>query len=495
MSASNQTNVCEECDKTVPSNNNGNKPSTPAKSRPAWTKALTIAAIVVVAAAGCVIGIRYWDYATTHVSTDNAMLTGDVVQISPQVSGTVESVFVKDNQMVKKGQLLVVLDDATYRANVQQAQANLEAAIAQAEGAGISVSLTGDTSSAQILQAEAGVAQSTDAIGSAEADVAQNEAAVQQARANAKSVEANVKTTEAQVDTARAGVRVAEAALAAAKAELGKYARDNKRYQELYSRGSASAQMADQAAVAEQTAQSQVDTAEQQVAASKAKLSEAQAGCQATKEQFASAKIGISQAEARLAASRKNARQAFARREQAHAQLSQANTAPKQVNLSKSSAKQAQARIEQAKAALETAKLQLSYTRIFAPVSGRVSKKTVQQGALMQAGTPLMAIVPPPPHNIWAVANFKETQTTHIRPGQSAEIEVDGFPGKAFKAHVDSVASATGATFALLPPDNATGNFTKVVQRIPVKLVIDKGQKNVDDLRAGMSVEVTIKTK
>jgi membrane fusion protein (multidrug efflux system) len=154
---------------------------------------------------------------------------------------------------------------------------------------------------------------------------------------------------------------------------------------------------------------------------------------------------------------------------------------------------QAIAKIEQARAALDQAKLQLGYTRIFAPVTGRVSKKTVEVGALVEPGTPLMAIVPQ--SDMWVVANLKETQMDGVQPGRGADIDVDSVPGRVFHGKVDSLSAATGATFALLPPDNATGNFTKVVQRIPVKVVLDPGQPDIDRLAAGMSVNVTIETK
>jgi membrane fusion protein (multidrug efflux system) len=440
-------------------------------------------------------GLRYWQYSSTHISTDNATLVGDVVQIAPQISGTVKKVLVRDNQMVEAGQLLVILDDANCRAGVLQAEANLQAAVAQAEGAGVSVALTSETGDAQISQAEAGVSQAADAVGGAQADVARTEAAVREAKANASGVEAGVGEAQAQVEAAKSGVLAAQAELAAANAELGRLERDNVRYQGLFSRGSVSAQVADQAAVAVQTAKARVDAVAQQVDASKSKLSAVAAARLAAKEQYAAAQTGVDQAEAQLRATKKGTMQAMSRRRQAFAELSQAKTAPKQVSLSRSAAVQARARVEQARAALYTARLQLSYTRIYAPVTGRVSKRAVQQGALVQPGFPLMALVPPPPNNIWVIANYKETQMADIRPGQHAEIEVDSFPGHVFAGRVDSVASATGATFALLPPDNATGNFTKVVQRIPVKLSIDPKQPGIGELRAGMSVQVYISAR
>ena len=511
--------------------------ATPSAARPAWRRALAGVIVALVILAGGVLGVRYWQYSAAHETTDNATLIGDIIQIAPQVGGTVKAVHVADNQTVPAGQLLVELDDATYRVAVGQAQANLEAAIAQAEGAGLSVALAGDTGTAQIQQAQAGVAQTDSIIGGARAEVARAKAFVQGAADNAEGLKANISTAEAAVvaaqaqkkraeagaqaaaaqrEAARANIKVAQAALESAQALHGKAARDNERYQELFQQKAVGAQLADAYTVAAQTAQAQVHTAEEQVNASKAALTacaadyagateqvaateaaiaQARAQLAAAQQQYQSSLTGITQAQAQVHAAEKNVSQADARRMQALGQLSQAQTSPQQVGVSKSGAKQALARIDQARGALEAAQLQLSYTRIYAPVSGRVSKKNVEQGVLVQPGTPLMALVPPPPANIWVVANYKETQLTLVQPGQRALITVDSLPGYTFTARVDSIASATGATFALLPPDNATGNFTKVVQRIPVKLVLDPGQRDMQRLRAGMSVGVTITTR
>jgi membrane fusion protein (multidrug efflux system) len=152
----------------------------------------------------------------------------------------------------------------------------------------------------------------------------------------------------------------------------------------------------------------------------------------------------------------------------------------------------AEAQLDRSRAAERQAKLDLSYTVIAAPVAGTVGARSLRVGQFVQAGTQLMAVVPL--HAVYVVANFKETQLTHVRAGQSAEIAVDGFPGVRLRGHVDSLSPASGLEFALLPPDNATGNFTKIVQRIPVKIRLD------DDtlagvLRPGMSVEPTVDTR
>jgi membrane fusion protein (multidrug efflux system) len=149
-------------------------------------------------------------------------------------------------------------------------------------------------------------------------------------------------------------------------------------------------------------------------------------------------------------------------------------------------------KVLQAKAALDKAEIDLSNTRIYAPVSGMISQKQAEVGMQVAPQVPVMSIVPP---NVWVVANFKETQLTDVRVGQPVDVEVDAFPGYEFKAHVDSISAATGATFALLPPENASGNFTKVVQRVPVKIVFQPDQNGVKLLRGGLSVVATIDTR
>ncbi len=171
--------------------------------------------------------------------------------------------------------------------------------------------------------------------------------------------------------------------------------------------------------------------------------------------------------------------------------MAQARTAPGQVEESKSAQEQAKAKVEQARAALDAARLQLSYTRIFAPVDGRVSKKDVDVGSLVEPGTPLIAMVVS--GDPWVAANFKETQLDGVRLDARRRSSLMTLPGHVFKAHVDSLSPGTGSTFALLPADNATGNFTKVVQRVPVKIVLEPGQPGADQLSVGLSVIARVK--
>lgn len=522
----------------TPSNGNGQLPGSTdngsggntARKKPIIGVLLALVIVTV-----AVSGTRYYRFATTHASTDDAYVTSDVVQIAPQVNGTVVAVMVHDNQAVEKGQLLAVLDDATYRANVAQAKANLDAAVAQARGAGVSVGLAQQTGGAVVEQAQGQVALAESGIASARQDVARANAAVLTSIAQAKGAESNIETlkagvqaasaalskssaavesAQAQVLAAQAAVKSAQANLDATQAAADRATADAQRYSTLAGQGAISRQVADQAMTTSRSAQANVDAAKQQLQAATAMVDARKADLGAAREQVQAARANVTQAKAQVAAGRDAASAALAgitqsqalrnaakqginsaeaRRQQAEGQLGAAATAPAQVDVSRSSHVQAIAKIEQARAALDQAKLQLGYTRIVAPTTGLVSKKTVEVGALVQPGTPLMAIVPKT--NIWLVANLKETQMAGVQKGCSADITVDAVPGRVYHGRVDSISAATGATFALLPPDNATGNFTKVVQRIPVKIALDGGQPNIDRLRAGMSVNVTIATR
>ncbi len=490
-----------------------------------------VVGLLVVAVLGGLFGTRYWRLAHQRIDTDDAYLTADITQVAPQVSGTVTRVYVQDDALVTAGKLLVALDPSTYQANVEQAQANLQSALAQAHSAAISVSLTSKTGTAQLTQAQGGVGQSAGSIGSARADVLRANAgvekalatsqaatanittaaaAVQAAQANNKHAQDAVTTAQAQVSTARANVKALQAAVVAAQATEVKATRDAERYTYMLNQGAVSRENVDAAEAAAHVAQAQTESARQQVAMAQSAVSAREADVAAAREQVLATRAAVAQAQAALAAagysahasqadisqaeaqrqaSEQAVQQAVARRQQTMGQLQQAHTRPQQVALSSSEHAQAEAKVAQARAALDAAQLQLTYTKIYAPVTGTVSQKTVQVGALVQPGTPLMALTT---HKLWVVANYKETDLARIHPGARAEVEVDALDGQRFTGHVGSIAAGTGSTYALLPPDNATGNFTKVIQRVPVRILLDPGQAGLDRLRAGLSVEATI---
>jgi membrane fusion protein, multidrug efflux system len=490
-----------------------------------WVRPLLLGVLLTAAVVGGVVGWRYWRYASAHVSTDDAYLTTNIVPITPQVSGQIQRLLVDDNQPVKAGQLLVVLDDSTYRADVDQARANLAMAQASARGAASSVRLSAETGSAQVEQANGGVAQAdvqhaqaavaTARAGeqSATADTGTARAGLQSAIAAQERAVAGVASAQAQVETAQAGVGSAQAAVTAAQAAADRDAKDAARYTDLYREGAVSQQTADTAAAAATASRAQLVSARQQVAQALDTVSQRQADLKGAQQQVRAADAAIVQAREQVAAaeadvraarattaqnqdqvltSQQNLAQAEARRTQALGQLRQARTAPSQVAVSRANHQSNNARVQQAQAALQDALIALRRTHLYAPVSGTISQRTAQTGQQVAVGQPLMAVVPD--HRIWVVANFQETQMTQIRPGQRAELAIDTFPGRMFTGRVDSIAAGTGATFALLPPDNATGNFTKVVQRVPVKIVFDPGQKDLDRLRSGLSVVATIGT-
>jgi len=202
----------------------------------------------------------------------------------------------------------------------------------------------------------------------------------------------------------------------------------------------------------------------------------------------------VESARASAAAAQQAVEQAHARLAQAQAQLQYAETRPQQISVQQSRARAAEAETERATAVFVQSQLNLEYTTIVAPVSGIVGQRSVQPGQNVSPGQQLMAIVPLDSQNIWVTANYKETQLKHMRAGQPVKISVDTY-GRTYNGHVLNIAAATGALYSLLPPENATGNYVKVVQRIPVKILFDKGQDPRHLLRPGMSVEPNVKVQ
>jgi membrane fusion protein (multidrug efflux system) len=245
-------------------------------------------------------------------------------------------------------------------------------------------------------------------------------------------------------------------------------------------------------------AHSQVDQAQAQVNASEAKVAQAQAAVVAADAENQRAADDLKRYESvdNSAVSRSafDAAQSRARTAKANleAARSQVQAAEAEVTLSEAGVETASAGVQQAAARLRQAELNLSYTKVIAPEDGRVTRRVVEQGAYIQPGQALMTIVP---RQYWVIANFKETQLTHMRPGQPVEIKVDAYPQFKFKGHVDSIQSGAGARFSLFPPENATGNYIKVVQRVPVKIVFDDDPSTQLALGPGMSVDPKVRVK
>jgi membrane fusion protein (multidrug efflux system) len=213
----------------------------------------------------------------------------------------------------------------------------------------------------------------------------------------------------------------------------------------------------------------------------------------AAKAALDSAEAGIREAESAVAAAEARVVQARGSFGQAEAEAQAANSGPQQVASTRARIQAAAARIDQAKATLDQAKLNIEYATIKAPVSGIVSRRSVEEGQVVQSGQPLLAVVSF--DEIWITANFKETQLDKMRPGQNASISVDAYDGQKFSGKVESIAAATGAKFSLLPPENASGNYVKVVQRIPVRIAVNLNADPKHVLRPGMSVIATVSTE
>ncbi|WP_318368648.1 HlyD family secretion protein [Enterobacter sp.] len=359
--------MAENTPTTENSQDNDNKN---ARKRPG-KKPLIILGIVVIIMV--IVASVWWFLTRNEETTDDAFTDGDVVTIAPKAAGYVTELRVKDNQRVKKGDLLVTIDARDATAQRDQAQAQLGLATAQLHQAQAQLAISKVQYPAQRDEARSQVLK-------AEADLANAQAGYRRQRG----VDPRA-TTQQNIDTANAQLRSAQAQLASAKAQL---------------------EVADQVQLQIRQQETNVEARERQV--------------------------------------------------------------------------------DQAKAQLENAELNLSYTEVRAPFDGYVTKRNVQPGTLVQAGTALFSLVSP---NIWVVANFKESQLERMRPGNKVSVKIDAYPDMELEGHIDSIQQGSGSRFSAFPSENATGNFVKIVQRVPVKIVIDKGLDSSKPLPLGLSVE------
>ena len=336
-------------------------------------KLLMLLPLLVIVAAGYG-GVQWWRDWRFQQSTDDAYVESDISLISPKIEGYIKEVRVEDNQHVKAGDVLFVIDDSDFAAKVQQGQAAVDAEVA------------------------------------------------------------SVATFETRHDEQLAMINQATAEVEASKAEVSRADLDQKRYVSLVASDVATKQ--------------RFETAEADATKAAANLLRTQAALEAAKQQLAVLDA------------------------QKHEE---------------------QAKRDQARAALRLAQNDLDNTVIRAPVDGVVGNRAGQIGQYVKAGTQLLSLVPLP--RVYVTANFKETQLTRMRPGQPAEISVDAYPDQVIQGHVESFAPGSGAEFSLLPPDNATGNFTKIVQRVPVRIAVPANSSLASLLRPGLSVVVNVDTR
>jgi len=398
--------------------------------------------VVFVIAAGAVFGLPYYEYRLTHAGTNDAFIAGHQVYISSRVKGYVDKVHVSSNQVVKKGDLLVELDPKDFETAVALAKATLQAAEAGKKSAEIAFELAQATTDAALKEAEAAVAVARAGLAVSQAQVNESKSSLEQAKA--------------QVIAARSFQEKARAQEAAAQASVVYNEKNLERIRQLVKTRTESENQLDQAVLAAKTAEAELTAAREGVKAANQDL-------QAALLTAAAAQDRVTQAESQSAASASVVDEALAR-------LASARTGPKQVAAAGARVEAAAAQIAEARASLDQAELDLSYTRIRAPSAGKVTNKNVNGGQYFDVGQPMMLIVP---FDVWVVANYKETDLESIRPGQPVKISVDAYPDIVFEGRVHSIQAGAGAAFSLLPPQNATGNYVKVVQRVPVKIVFD----------------------
>jgi len=341
--------------------------------------------LAVVVIVGVSFGIKSYLWSKGHTQTDDAQTEGDLAPIIPRASGYVLKLNVSDNQQVKKGATLLVLDQNDLKSKVEQAEAALE-----------------------------------------------------NAKANLEVIKANVRASQFSTHGYERNTKVIEAQIETAKIRAKRASQDFDRYANLIQDHSITQQQYDQALADKETANAQLLAIENQRGQATSLTETSMAQSHSTVEQI----------------------------------------------------KVAEAQVKQRQADLDYANLQLSYAFVIAPADGIVSKRNVQLGQFVGAGTSLMTLVLS--DKIWVVANFKETQLEKMRAGQDVDLEIDAFPHEEFKGKVESISGATGARFALLPPDNSTGNFVKVVQRVPVKISVTGKPEQIALLRAGMNVKATV---
>jgi len=378
-------------------------------------------------------GYIVWERLSRVETTDDAQIDGSIFPLSPRVAGHVIKVAVHDQAAVKADDVLVQLDPRDFEVAVAKAKAELADAQATLASARSDIPVLSVSTASALSGARSSVQDAT-------VQVSWAEQALGAARARLKTAEANVRVAEANANKAT---------------------QDVERYKTLVARDDIPRQQYEKALADAEAARASVDAQ----------------------------KAAVTEAQQNVLAAEKSVEQARTRVGQADATVEGAMTGPQQVKSSESRAQAAEAKVAQKRAEVEQAELNLKYTTISAPATGIVARRSVEVGQYVQPGQLLLEIVDL--SHVWVVANFKETQLKDMKVGQSTDIAVDA-NGRTYKGHIESLAGASGARFSLLPPENATGNYVKVVQRIPVIIGFESGQNNDLALRPGMSVTPTV---
>ncbi len=440
-----------------------------------------------------ILGLSWWLYSRQFATTDDAFIEGNITIVSPKISAHVAKVYVTENQFVKKGDLLIELDAQESEIKLAQAKAALQTAIANRGKAEANVSLTHLTGNADLSQAKSNLQ-------TAKTDIEQNrfassskQNAIEQARRQTITAEANLKQFQAQIPAANAGIEQAKAQVSAAKSKSETARLEYERDKKLFDGGIVSRQKLEQSNKELSAAQADFVSAQKQVEIAQAQLN-------ALNRQVEVASARLDEVKGNIASAENDYRQSLAQlnvvssqADESAGRLQGAQNLPAQDAVGRSDVDIAAAQIEQAQTLINQAEAELGFTKIYAPQDGYISRKSVQEGQLVQAEQALLTVTQ---GGIWIVANYKETQIEKIKIGQPVDIYVDAYPSATFHGKVEGFQAGTGSRFSVLPGENSTGNFVKVVQRIPVKIVFDEipdSQKYL--LVPGMSVVPKVHVK
>lgn len=440
-----------------------------------------------------ILGLSWWLYSRQFATTDDAFIEGNITIVSPKISAHVAKVYVTENQFVKKGDLLIELDAQESEIKLAQAKAALQTAIANRGKAEANVSLTHLTGNADLSQAKSNLQ-------TAKTDIEQNrfassskQNAIEQARRQTITAEANLKQFQAQIPAANAGIEQAKAQVSAAKSKSETARLEYERDKKLFDGGIVSRQKLEQSNKELSAAQADFVSAQKQVEIAQAQLNALNRQVEVASARLDEVKGNIASAENDYQQSLAQVNVASSQAAESAGRLQGAENLPAQDAVGRSDVDIAAAQIQQAQTLVNQAEAELGFTKIYAPQDGYISRKSVQEGQLVQAEQVLLTVTQ---GGIWIVANYKETQIEKIKIGQPVDIYIDAYPSATFHGKVEGFQAGTGSRFSVLPGENSTGNFVKVVQRIPVKIVFDEipdSQKYL--LVPGMSVVPKVHVK
>jgi membrane fusion protein, multidrug efflux system len=441
---------------------------------------------------GVIIGTIWWLNTRQYETTDDSFLEGNISQVSPKISARIFKILVKENQLVKKGDLIIELDTTELESKLEQTKAALKSAVANREKAKANVALTRKTGTADVSQASSNLQTAKKSVEKTKFDADSKQISIEKSRAEMRTAEADVKQIQSQIPAAQATLEQTKASVSLANTKIIIAENDYEQNKSLFASGDVAKQKIDQSYKTLSEAKTEKLTAQKQVEIAQSQINSLSRQVDVAKSKVNESKADITSAESIYRQSLSEVNVVASQADESKGRLQSANSLPEKIAVDSSEIDTAEAQIAEAQVAVNQAELELSHTKIYAPQDGFVARKTVQEGQLVQPDQALMAITQ---KDLWVIANFKETQLEGIKIGQSVEIKIDAYPSMTFKGKVDSFQAGTGSRFSILPAENATGGFVKVVQRVPVKIVFDEMPDDKLFLVPGMSSVPHVKVK